>query len=106
MDNATAIECVAEGVLTLGVPESDKYFHELYAFSSPGCQATLQIAITDSFNRKSLRWQNVGSLVNGYAHYGFPPSSRGKLLFWRVSEMSTDARFNFYGFSIEAENIE
>jgi len=105
-DNTTAIECVAEGVLTLGVPESDKYFHELWAFSSPGCQATLQIAITDSFNRKSLRWQNVGSLLNGYAHYGFPPQSRGKLLFWRVSEMSKDARFNFYGFSIEAENIE
>ena len=105
-DNGSAIESIAEGVLAFGSPESDKYFREFWAFASPGCQASLQIAITDSFDRNSLKWESVGGLSNGCVHYGFPPESRGKLLFWRVSEMSVDTRFTLYGFCVDLEIIE
>jgi len=104
-DNGSSIEAIAEGILHFGIPETDKYYRELWAFASPGCQATLQIAISDSFDRRSLKWQSIGGLQTGCAHYGFSPESRGKLLFWRISEMSKDSRFQFYGFSIDLEPI-
>jgi hypothetical protein len=104
-DNGNPIESIAEGFLHFGEPEIDKYFTELWAFSSPGCQATLQIAISDTFNRNSLNWQNVGSLSSGCKHFGFPPQSRGKFLFYRIHEFSKDSRFTFYGFAVNLEGI-
>lgn len=104
-DNGQPIECAAEGVIHFNRPEQDKLFDRLWALGSPGCNAKIQIAISDSFNLNSLKWIDIGDLKMGIRKFVFPAGSRGKLLFWKLYEYSKDSRFNFYGFIISAEAI-
>ena len=85
-------------------PETDKKFETLWAFANTGCQATLQIAIGDSFSKDKKNWISIGDLTEGYKESRFPSDTRGKLLFWKLSETSTNARFHFYGFSCDYDN--
>ena len=104
-DAGTAIESVLEGVLHLGSPELDKEFKYLWAFANPGCEGHVQVAISDTFTKGKLNWQNLGDFVDGVAEYNFPEGSRGKLLFWRFAESSRNDRFELYGFSVDAEVV-
>ena len=102
-DNGSAITSTLEGVINFEKPETDKMFRTLHAFANPGCQATFQIAIGETFTKAKKVWQTIGDLQDGHVEYRFPSESQGKMLFWRVSESSTNARFNFYGMSVDLE---
>jgi len=104
-DNGNPIESIVEGVLNFGNPEQDKSFNRLWALGNPGCNAKVQVASANSFNRESLKWQDVGDLHTGVRKFNFPKDSRGKLLFWRLYEYSQDQRFNFYGFVVDKDDI-
>ena len=103
-DNGAAISSVLEGVINFGQPETDKKFNTLWAFANPGCQATLQVAIGDSFSKDKKNWISIGDLTEGYKESRFPSDTRGKLLFWKLSETSTNARFHFYGMACDYDN--
>jgi len=105
-DNGTPIEAVLEGVLSFGNPETEKKFNYLWAFFNPGCEAQVQIAIGDTYTSEKKNWIDLGDTVNGVAEYKFSPGSRGRLLFWKVKENSATARFIFYGFTVDLDNIE
>jgi hypothetical protein len=102
-DNGEPIQSIIEGVLHFGSPEADKKFNYLWAFANPGCQATMQIAIADTFTKGKLNWINVGQFVDGVAEMRFPQNSDGKLMFWKLSEVSTTSRFTFYGFVLDVD---
>ena len=104
-DNGNPIECQVEGVLSFGNPEQDKVFHRIWVLASPGCNAKVSVALSDSFNRNSLKWQAVGDLKMGIVKYTFPRESRGKLLFWKLMENSKDSRFQFFGFVVSGDGI-
>lgn len=105
-DNASTIEAVAEGVLHFGVPETDKKFNYIWAFTNPGAQANIQVAIADTFTKQYLKWMDLKQLKDGVMEARFPEGSRGKLLFWKVYEASKEASFQFYGFTVDADFIE
>jgi len=104
-DNGTAIDCVMEGVLHFGQPESDKRFNYIWAFTNPGCQAKIQVAISDTFTKGKKNWVDMKQLSDGVMETKFS-EGRGKLLFWKVSEASKDSRFQFYGFTVSVDFIE
>jgi len=104
-DNGSAIKCRMQGFLHFGIPEQNKIFKKLQAFASPGCQAKIQVAITNSFNKDSKKWIDIGSLETGFTEMMFPAGTRGKLMFWRLYEMSASSQFTFYGFVIEGEGL-
>jgi len=103
-DNGSAIEAVAEGVLHFGAPGSDKHFPgKVVAFANPGCQAKVAIALGNSFSKLKKKWIDIGDLSTGCREFKIP--GRGKLLFWKIYEYSSDPRFNFYGFDFRDVQI-
>jgi len=104
-DNTSAIMAGLQGFLHFGAPEQDKKFNRLWAIASPGCQAKVQVAIGDSFRKDKKNWIDVGDLRTGIRKLDFPGGTRGKLLFYQLTELSKDAPFTFYGFVTDYENI-
>ena len=105
-DNGSAIPTVMEGMLHFGAPETDKKFNYIWASGNPGCEAQIQVAIGNSFTKAKKRWMSLGEFNDGVSELRFPAGAEGKLLFWKVSDASLNARYHFYGMSIDYETIE
>ncbi len=104
-DNGHPIESKLEFDIHLDTPVYDKKWNWLWAYFNPGCQAQMQIAIADSYADAAQRWVDLGDLSSGVARYRFPAGSRGKLLFVKIHDSSTNARFMFQGITVSAEAI-
>ena len=104
-DNGATINSVMEGVYTHGSPDLDKEWRYLRASANPGCEGHIQVAIGDTFTKGKKNWISLGDFTNGVVEYRFPSGSRGKLLFWKLSEASRNTRWQFYTFSVEANVI-
>lgn len=105
-DNGTPIEAQMIYVTTHKVPEWQKKYNWFYGFFNPGCEAQISIAISDTYTTSRLKWIELGQANDGIVSYRFPDGSRGRLLFVKVKESSTDAPFSFYGFAVDAEPIK
>ncbi len=105
-DNTSAIEVVMEGFLHLNTPETSKKFNYVWAFGNPGCEAHVQVAISDTFTKAKKKWLSLGDFNDGVAQLRFTGGSEGRLLFWKVTESSTSARFQFFGFAVDWNLIE
>lgn len=104
-DNGSAIPVYMEGVITMNTLLDKKWTYYRCAFN-PGCEAQVQVAISDTFTRAKKRWVNLGQAVDGSVEYRFPEGSRGKFLFWKIIESSQNARLHFYGMEYDAEVVE
>jgi hypothetical protein len=100
-DDGQPIESILEGVLSMGAPETDKKFNYIWAFSSPGCRANIQVAVADTFTKGKLNWIDLKQTEDGVMEARFPSGTQGKLLFWKLYEMSKESRWVFYGFSLD-----
>ena len=105
-DAGQPIHAVMGGVLHFGSPESQNKLNYIWAFGNPGCQAHIQVALSDSFTKGKKKWMSLGDFSDGVAEMRFPQDSSGRLLFWRLSESSTNTRFTFYGFVIDVDTEE
>ncbi len=104
-DNGTAIESVMEFFSDLGAPELEKKLDFLDVFFNPGCQAHVQIAITDSFHRGSKKWIDIGDVSAGHTQWRFPQGSRGRFLFVKITDASKTAPYVFYGMVVNFDPI-
>lgn len=98
-DNSKPIESIMEFVYHFGVPNLIKEMRWFWGFFNPGCEAQIQIAIGDTYTKGQKNWIDLGDAKNGVVQYRFPTGSRGKLLFLRIKENSTNAPFTYYGCS-------
>ena len=101
-DNGQSIQSVMELVYHLNYPHIDKEFRWIWLFFNPGCQAKIQVAITDAFSRPSKKWVDVGDVSTGVVKFRFPPGSKGKFLFLKIYEASRNTPFTYYGCAIDA----
>jgi len=104
-DNGTAITAYIEGFVH-GDTFLEKKWNWLRMMFNPGCQAVIQVAITDTFTKANKQWQTVGQAQNGVVEYGFPSGSRGRFLFYKISDSSITTPFEWYGYEIDAEVIK
>ena len=102
-DNGAAIECALEGFLHLGIPDQNKRWQKLWAFANPGCKAQIQVAASDTFQKDTLNWIDIGDLSSGVTECAIGQS--GRFLFYRLHESSTDARFQFFGFAADVSAV-
>lgn len=102
-DNGDAIEAILEFVLHLNTPELEKKWNELWMFFNPGCQAQIQIGLSDSFTPQTIKWVDIGDAKDGVVDYRFPQGSRSRLLFVKVKDYSTSTPFRFYGVSVDMD---
>lgn len=103
-DNGTAINVVIEGFIH-GSSFLEKKWNWFRGLFNPGCEANIQVALLDTFTQQSKNWITLGQSVDGVAEYRFPEGSRSRFLFYRISESSTTARFEFYGLECDADII-
>ena len=103
-DNGNPIEVQLMGFLHGGSFE-DKKWNWISGQFSPGCRAKIQIALSDTFSPRTLNWQEIGDAADGVVDYRFPSNSRGKFLFWKIYEYSSDTPFQFFGWQISADEI-
>lgn len=105
-DNGNAIECTLQFYTHCGIPYLDKKYIFLDVFFNPGCQARVQYAITDMYNKDAKKWLDIGDVSRGHKQFEFPANSRGKFLFIKVVDKSKDKGFNFYGYSVTFDMIK
>lgn len=102
-DNGTRIESVMEFLVYMGFPEYDKKWNELYVTTNPGCEAKVQVAYSDTYERDFLRWEDVGDCQKGANEFRL--TGRSKMLFIKIYESSLNKPFTIYGISIDGEPI-
>lgn len=99
-DNGTAIPMemvffisgASRGIATL-----EKEWRYWTGIFNPGCQAKVQVALSNTFTYQTLIWREVGDCEGGFVEYRFPEGSRSRFLFVRIYESSKNSRMNFYG---------
>jgi len=105
-DVGTAIEAYMEGFSVLEKGYQDKKVYRAWIHTNPGCQAKLQISMTNSLFETSRKWFDVGDLSRGVTYVEFPQDkNRGKYLFYRVYESSSDAPWTIYGITFEFDYV-
>jgi hypothetical protein len=72
----------------------------------PSQKCLIQIAISDSAEPLNLNWITLDIPKKGWLEYHFPPETRSRFVFWKLSESSTDTRFKFYGFEYSFDIVE
>lgn len=105
-DNGTAISSIMEVSIHMGIPELDKKWVWFTGFFNPGCEANVQIAASDYFDKDKLNWINLGDAINGVVSYRFPIETRSKFLFVKITDSSKNAPLTCYGFTVEADPIK
>lgn len=103
-DNGSAIEAQMEFVISYGAPEKYKEWKECDFIFSPGNEAKVQVAASDSFNYASKNWIDLGDCSTGVAMFR-PSGLRSRFLFVKIYESSTTNRFTFYGYTAEAKIV-
>ena len=89
-------------VFTYDQPEYEKKWNFFRAIFNPGCQAKVQFACANTYQNEFLKWTDFGNVTNGIMEYRFPDGSQSRLLFIRIYESSKDAKWIYYGCSIDA----
>lgn len=105
-DNGSAIPVSMLYQITTNTPEVDKEFKEIDLFFNPGNQAKVAFAIGNTFHPNSLKWQEIGDCSEGHVDYRFPKGTRGKIMFVRIYESSTNSQFKFYGLGVDYEVVK
>ena len=103
-DAGAAIEVQLMGVIH-GNSLEEKDWRYLRGMFNPGNKAKIQIALSDTFTPRTLKWQDLGDARDGVVEYHFPNGSRGVFLFWKAYEFSDTSRFECLGFEYEAELV-
>lgn len=103
-DNGATIPVVMEGIVH-GDTLLDKKWEWIRLMFNPGCEAMVQVAISNTFTKGRKNWINVGQAIDGVVEFRFPEGTRGKFLYWKINESSRTARLNFYGLEFSAEAI-
>ena len=104
-DNGSSIECIMEGVIH-GDTLQEKKCNFFRAMFNPGCSAQVKVAISNTFTKGAKNWIDLGQAIDGVVDYHFPSGSRGRLLYWRISESSRNSRLSWYGMEFDADVIE
>jgi hypothetical protein len=102
-DNGFPIDLNMVMLLHGNMPHVSKDFEYLEVFTNPGCQAKVQFAVINTvptvrgwYNSGPTVWKELGDLTSGYTLFRFPPEARGKLMYLKFYESSTNAKFSLY----------
>ena|SRR5258708_3694421 len=87
-------------VFTANAPYFDKEWRYFFGFFNPGCEAQIQVAISNTFTKGKKNWLDLGDATSGVVVYRFPQGARSKILYFRVKEASKTGRMDFYGATI------
>lgn len=104
-DNGVAIPAEMVFVYHFDQPELEKDWRFWRGFFNPGCEAKVQVACSNTYTYQHLRWFDLGDCSDGICEFRFPPGSRSRLLFVRIYESSKNARFVYYGCSIDGNAV-
>lgn len=107
-DNGNAISAKVEFLIHADVPDREKLFKQIKLYFNPGCNATCQVAVADSFIKgdANKQWMDVGGVNTGVAILNpTQGNNRGRFMHVRIQDSSTTNRFTFYGYDYEAEIV-
>lgn len=98
-DNNQAIPMEMVYFINGKMPHVNKNWRWWRGFFNPGCEARVQIAVSNVFDYQSLIWSELGDASSGFIEYHFddPKNNTGRFLFVRIYESSKNSRTTFYG---------
>jgi hypothetical protein len=99
-DVGVAIASVGE-IMIHGNSLLEKEWRRLAVAFNPGCQAVVQVATSNTFDKESKNWLDLGDVSTGKVEFTFPPEARGVFLFLRFIESSKNSAFAFYGGEVD-----
>jgi hypothetical protein len=103
-DNGSPIQAVMMGFISGGTLGIKKWDWIRTPILSPKC--VVQLAVTDDVEVSNLVWITLEVPPKGWLEYHFPPDTRSRFVFWRISENSMDSRFKFNGWEVSFDVIE
>ena len=103
-DNGAPIESIMEFVYHCNAPHIQKEWRNFWGFFNPGCQAQIMYATGDTFIKEDKKWIPMGDAKSGIVYYKFQVP-RSRLLYIKIVESSRNARFNYYGCSIDVDLV-
>lgn len=107
-DAGFPIKTEMEFLITAGAPKLDKSWDNIDLFLNPGCNAQVQVAISDNYikNDENKKWESATGLNTGTFSYDFiKGENRGKFLYVKISEKSTTSKTVLYGYAYNAEFV-
>ncbi len=103
-DDGVAVTATMQFIYHGDSPYTDKKWNTIWLFFNPGCVAQVAVAIENTFHPDTKKWIPLGDITDGVLEFHFPPGSRSKLLFIKITESSSDERFTYYGMSCTYDN--
>lgn len=100
-DDGAPIEAITEMVVTGNDISNFKVWKEYSLFFNPGSKAKVQIGMSDTFRRDSIRLKEIGDTSIGALSVRFPVGSRSKLLYVKVYENSKGPAWIWYGHAVD-----
>lgn len=112
-DNGTAIQAYMEGFMTFPTSSNsanmafkDKEVRRGWIYTNPGCRAKIQFSLTNNLYETTRKWYDPGDLSGGITYFELPKDrNRGKFLFYKVYESSSDAPWSIYGITFDYEYV-
>lgn len=105
-DNGTAIESVLQFVCWANTIKTKNWFTYRFIFN-PGCEVTVEAAVSDSYNVRTKNWVTLNQAIDGVVEGRFPSDSfQGRFLFLKISDNSLTSPWTLYGFNSDYEVVE
>jgi hypothetical protein len=84
----------------------DKEVRRGWVYTNPGCQAKIQFSLTNNLYETTRKWFDPGDLSRGITYFELPKDqNRGKFMFYRIYESSSDEPWSIYGITFDYEYV-
>lgn len=104
-DNGTAIQSILEFVIYCGTLRF-KNFYALRAAFNPGCEAQIEVAVTNSLTARNKKYTSLGQAIDGVIDTVIPTNqARGKFMFIKISDNSLTSGFILNSIEIDYDVI-
>ncbi len=104
-DSGAPIEGVVEFIVKAGTLK-DKNWYNVRVSCNPGCEAQVEVAVTNTLTERARKYVSLGQVVDGVLDARIPSNmARGRFMFVKVSDTTTSHSFILYGAEIDYDLV-
>lgn len=102
-DQGVPIQSILEFLVHCGTIK-EKFFYTLRMSMNPGCEAQIEVAVSNSLSPRTKKWVSAGQAIDGVVEFRLPSSmSRGRFMFVKISDNTETDGFELYAAEVVME---